>query len=57
MTSFILLKSDASGKIVNVAMVMAAFIQTIVDKSKSQNVIHHGNRRRFRIYLSATLLV
>jgi len=56
MTSFILLKSDASGKIVNVAMVMAAFIQTIVDKNKSQNVIHHGNRR-FRIYLSATLLV
>jgi hypothetical protein len=57
MTSFILLKSDASGNIVNVAMVMAAFIQTIVDKNKSQNVIHHGNRRRFRIYLSATLLV
>ena len=44
MTTFTSVKSDASGRIVNAAMVIAALNQAIADRNDSKGVIHHSDR-------------
>ena len=44
MTTFTSVKSDASGRIVNAAMVIAALNQAMADRNDSKDVIHHSDR-------------
>ena len=44
MTTFTSVKSDASGRIVNAAMVIAALNQAMADRNDPKDVIHHSDR-------------